>query len=203
MCVREGKSLWERGCNLFVSNIPCSYPVWSSSEIWLRSKLQGLWGKLPSVSPAGVVPFCTKSLNICGWSNREMVMQWPSGDRSHLAGGTAELQLLLKWIFKRSPQNGAASDRDAKSPASPTEWSTAWWFRCSPKRCESCQSKLLQVDKEIKPGISTPWVTALISLLNTQKKTTGHFYNSNSSYFFPVTTIKFIYREFVNSSKKE
>lgn len=70
-------------------------------------------------------------------------------------------------------------------------------------RCGSCKSKLLQAEKEIKPGISAPWVTALTSWLNTQKKSTGHFYKSNSWYFFPAATIKLIYSEFVNSSKKE
>jgi len=30
-------------------------------------------------------------------------------------------------------------------------------------QCESCKSKLLQAEKEIKPRISAPWVTALTS----------------------------------------
>lgn len=41
----------------------------------ITTELQGLIRGLPSVSPAGFVPFCTKALKVCGLSNGEKMMQ--------------------------------------------------------------------------------------------------------------------------------
>lgn len=139
VCSREGRSLWERAYNLFFIQYPL---LLSRSKVHLRPaseknalqpvSYRALWSGSPSVSPGGVVPFFTKCLNLRGQYNGDKVMQWPSGDTSHLAGGTLELQLLLKQIFKSFAQNGAASEGDSESPASPTECIIARWLRCSP-----------------------------------------------------------------------
>lgn len=158
-CGREGKSLWERGYNVFASDIP-----------WNGPSLQLIWDLLPRKASynhrVGLMrgtAFCfscrschflykrSEGLWLVQWREDDAVISW-----RYISPGTG-VPALAESNIQDPAETGAASDRHADSPASPTECSTTWWL--SSLLWGSCMSKLLQAEKEIKPQLSTPWAT--------------------------------------------